>query len=1547
MAYTPMASSMRSMHQTMNGAEEEKFDSNYFVPNYPFKEPVFYVPRVPNIVKVPEPGAPKRQPPQGYDMRTLRKQLEFLTGEIEEKEETQNLLYTQNEQLWNYIQELMEANKANAQLMRGEVSKLHIELKNAHRERYNIAEKLQLARNSKQMLAELNLELQGAQLTVEEIERRKRDAENALLHAKEENSHLEEVLRSQQEEILGAHSELDAYRKRQVEEQALDLADDFFYTNKAVLRAAYYRFRAGVQKRFKLTRIASAMSSAYHAQLKHMYFQKLCAFLHRCRVAHLNVSRRRRESLTQCMVQWKVYAALEKYFKQSHRRVLLRRVFRAWRTEARETAYENWALLATQELHVLQFKRKFFHAWRKSTCFLYWHNPMVVMYEQQAQQHFTRKVFYAWRQASEQSKEDLQQKVEQVPKVVQWWHVRIWRELCESRWRRRGKLMRRFFRSLKLSVVEHAERLVTYKYAFTYWVSYKQRQALKQWIYHMRTRRMFITGHVKPTQHMGTKIGNSVDSWDRTYTTAGLQDTLLRDFNSTNRSNLYVDIDAAEGRADAMGEGYSPRPSTLLNTLHTPASYFDNTVTTHYTFNTINTGNTHTNSGVLLPQFGTKMANHRRGRAYNRWQQHKTLQVLSHMKKRWLRSSLLVLTYATKVLHTSRLNLQAGMQHYISHLAYRALLVWRENARRDRNRRRRTRFNLLSLLLNTWKAFTKETSTARRREEGIVALQSRQKQHTTKLALHNWRQATRTALRLAHCSEYLTLSNRYRHTRSYFNRWRAKWTHTVYWQLQKLKLECQTAKQLDELNRQAMEELETKHTESVDLTHMLQQQVQRLQKAIADANNLTRVQNEEISLREREKSDVLNALQTTQQELSAVQAQAAQMRQFEEVLIHELKMQEEERVILKHTADTVKQRVASESEMLRSEVAMARQQAMHAERQADSEVLRHQQEVHAVQREAELLQLKLMEKREHLKGLELESSGLKEGLSRVQSKLGEVSKDGAALIAENEALIRSRGSTVRVLRSNAGLAEARVAALKEVISDFEQETQRMQLSEVLEEDHSELNELIALQRQLESSLQHSLHPGNNHYITTYPPGTVYSHTSPASPSPGRSPTSRGVSLHRNLLSPSPADTPLATPALSTRKTTNRSGSPQGVKTQAGSRGPSPGPRSTPHSTQSTSSTYSASRSGGPGKRSLRADAPSVSTTNTASKPHYAKSDHAKLPAHTSTIAAPTPPTLTPHNNQSSSRAPVASAVPAAGRPLHDAVQDTLYAVQMAKMTNNLSQKGALDGSIFELLHQQDHLPRVSQKSQFTTSPSSSAVLPKTASREGLLSSASVASALSAPLSSSLPPPPRAHSPPRLPQPSLGLGSANAPARLSAEHGPATHSNVTHSKPQVSAGGAGRSASSAHRELHVSVPESSLPHSAQSEATSTFSPPQSPFRMSGAFPKSPPTFLTAALDSDSEHDEYTDEMLHNNSTLSAHGDILSRFESRPQQQAPLRREDYVGTLQSENLDMKYPQYQFRREGEAVSSVPSRDYYYDGDETGVHVRDGSSSGSDRSF
>lgn len=78
-----MNSRMLSSQQSLNST----FDSNrliesssYFVPNYPQKEPVFYVPRVPQLVKVPEPTAPTRPPPPGYDMKTLRKQLEYLNN---------------------------------------------------------------------------------------------------------------------------------------------------------------------------------------------------------------------------------------------------------------------------------------------------------------------------------------------------------------------------------------------------------------------------------------------------------------------------------------------------------------------------------------------------------------------------------------------------------------------------------------------------------------------------------------------------------------------------------------------------------------------------------------------------------------------------------------------------------------------------------------------------------------------------------------------------------------------------------------------------------------------------------------------------------------------------------------------------------------------------------------------------------------------------------------------------------------------------------------------------------------------------------------------------------------------------------------------------------------------------------------------------------------------------------------------------------------------------------------------------------------------------
>jgi hypothetical protein len=64
----------------MNILVDDNFSvlSSTNLPNYPPQEPLFYVPPIPEITKVRELRTQKKAPTAGYDMRTLRKQVEFL-----------------------------------------------------------------------------------------------------------------------------------------------------------------------------------------------------------------------------------------------------------------------------------------------------------------------------------------------------------------------------------------------------------------------------------------------------------------------------------------------------------------------------------------------------------------------------------------------------------------------------------------------------------------------------------------------------------------------------------------------------------------------------------------------------------------------------------------------------------------------------------------------------------------------------------------------------------------------------------------------------------------------------------------------------------------------------------------------------------------------------------------------------------------------------------------------------------------------------------------------------------------------------------------------------------------------------------------------------------------------------------------------------------------------------------------------------------------------------------------------------------------------------
>lgn len=68
------------------------------MPNYPHT-PSFLHPSVPQLTKVPAQGPRKKPPSAGYDIKTLRKQIEYLQDELSEKTVTHELLYVQNEEL--------------------------------------------------------------------------------------------------------------------------------------------------------------------------------------------------------------------------------------------------------------------------------------------------------------------------------------------------------------------------------------------------------------------------------------------------------------------------------------------------------------------------------------------------------------------------------------------------------------------------------------------------------------------------------------------------------------------------------------------------------------------------------------------------------------------------------------------------------------------------------------------------------------------------------------------------------------------------------------------------------------------------------------------------------------------------------------------------------------------------------------------------------------------------------------------------------------------------------------------------------------------------------------------------------------------------------------------------------------------------------------------------------------------------------------------------------------------------------------------------------
>jgi hypothetical protein len=201
-------------------------------PNYPSVDPLFHLPPFPEMTRMGPPKELPKLPPPGYDMRTLRKQVDALQNELEDRIDGQADLYEQNEQLWSYMETLLAANSMNAQRLRDHVGLLHRELYALHSERYRLASKLKDARDSVQILNELKSERDNVGKEASEVDKLRVEAQRVLSRAQDENYYLQTELEKQLGQMNAAHCMLEELRRTRQEDHNDETADEYWLTSK-------------------------------------------------------------------------------------------------------------------------------------------------------------------------------------------------------------------------------------------------------------------------------------------------------------------------------------------------------------------------------------------------------------------------------------------------------------------------------------------------------------------------------------------------------------------------------------------------------------------------------------------------------------------------------------------------------------------------------------------------------------------------------------------------------------------------------------------------------------------------------------------------------------------------------------------------------------------------------------------------------------------------------------------------------------------------------------------------------------------------------------------------------------------------------------------------------------------------------------------------------------------------------------------------------------------------------------------------------------------
>jgi hypothetical protein len=455
------------------------------------RESLFPVPKAPKIGRHKEPR-PFHKAAPGYDMKTLRKQLDKMYIELEDRYEIQRALYSQNEQLWGYANSLLELNAVYKTQTDEQLSKMHNRFQLLQDEREGVCVALVEAQAVHSSLTDQQAAAADLRQALDMHEKRRADLTAELGLVTEESAELETHLQQQAGEVMKFHRELQEVTATKTLDDLDERADThFFVTSKTILRGAFRRFEVNINRSRSVNSAVSVLGRCYSVHLLRLTYRAWHTLLSRKHAAAALLHRRTQHAAHSCFARWRTFAALERHFRcQARRRTLglAGRILHEWSDICREKKWSIWAGEETEAYRCRLLLRHVLSAWRGVTTFLPWSGDWLRVPLQLAHRHYKRQLLLLWRRNARAAREGFADRILAVRLLSQRRALRLWKaaKLAVPAFARHAR--RRFIREVGGLCAEREAAAANEARARQHRRDSQQRQALWRMYHNARAR---------------------------------------------------------------------------------------------------------------------------------------------------------------------------------------------------------------------------------------------------------------------------------------------------------------------------------------------------------------------------------------------------------------------------------------------------------------------------------------------------------------------------------------------------------------------------------------------------------------------------------------------------------------------------------------------------------------------------------------------------------------------------------------------------------------------------------------------------------------------------------------------------------------------------------------------------------------------------------------------------------------------------------------------------------------------------------------------------